>query len=191
MSDKGKIIIISAPSGCGKSTIINALLRQGEIDMQFSVSATNRPPREGEEHGVNYYFLTDDEFRSAIAGDEFVEYEEVYPGRYYGTLKREIARITDGGHNVVLDIDVKGGVNVKRMYGDQAVSVFIKPPSVAALRQRLEGRGTEDAEAIAQRVARAEFEIGFAPQFDHTVINDNLDEAITQVSDILKSFTGR
>ncbi|MBD5321407.1 MAG: guanylate kinase [Duncaniella sp.] len=191
MSDKGKIIIISAPSGCGKSTIINALLRQGEIDMQFSVSATNRPPREGEEHGVNYYFLTDDEFRSAIAGDEFVEYEEVYPGRYYGTLKREIARITDGGHNVVLDIDVKGGVNVKRMYGDQAVSVFIKPPSVAALRQRLEGRGTEDADAIAQRVARAEFEIGFAPQFDHTVINDNLDEAITQVSDILKSFTGR
>ena len=191
MSDKGKIIIISAPSGCGKSTIINALLRQGEIDMQFSVSATNRPPREGEEHGVNYYFLTDDEFRSAIAGDEFVEYEEVYPGRYYGTLKREIARITDGGHNVVLDIDVKGGVNVKRMYGDQAVSVFIKPPSVAALRQRLEGRGTEDAEAIAQRVARAEFEIGFAPQFDHTVINDNLDEAITQVSNILKSFTGR
>ena len=191
MSDKGKIIIISAPSGCGKSTIINALLRQGEIDMQFSVSATNRPPREGEEHGVNYYFLTDDEFRSAIAGDEFVEYEEVYPGRYYGTLKREIARITDGGHKVVLDIDVKGGVNVKRMYGDQAVSVFIKPPSVAALRQRLEGRGTEDAEAIAQRVARAEFEIGFAPQFDHTVINDNLDEAITQVSDILKSFTGR
>ena len=159
--------------------------------MQFSVSATNRPPREGEEHGVNYYFLTDDEFRSAIAGDEFVEYEEVYPGRYYGTLKREIARITDGGHNVVLDIDVKGGVNVKRMYGDQAVSVFIKPPSVAALRQRLEGRGTEDADAIAQRVARAEFEIGFAPQFDHTVINDNLDEAITQVSDILKSFTGR
>ena len=191
MSDKGKIIIISAPSGCGKSTIINALLRQGEIDMQFSVSATNRPPREGEEHGVNYYFLTDDEFRSAIAGDEFVEYEEVYPGRYYGTLKREIARITDGGHNVVLDIDVKGGVNVKRMYGDQAVSVFIKPPSVAALRQRLEGRGTEDAEAIAQRVARAEFEIGFAPQFDHTVINDNLDEAITQVSNILKSLTGR
>lgn len=191
MSDKGKIIIISAPSGCGKSTIINALLRRGEIDMQFSVSATNRPPREGEEHGVSYYFLTDDEFRSAIAADEFVEYEEVYPGRYYGTLKREISRITDAGHNVVLDIDVKGGVNVKRMYGDEAVSVFIKPPSVDALRQRLEGRGTEDADAIAQRVARAEFEISFAPQFDHTVVNDNLDEAIAQVSDILKSFTER
>lgn len=191
MSDKGKIIIISAPSGCGKSTIINALLRQGEIDMQFSVSATNRPPREGETHGVNYYFLTDDEFRSAIAADDFVEYEEVYPGRYYGTLKREISRITDAGHNVVLDIDVKGGVNVKRMYGSEAVSVFIKPPSVEALRQRLEGRGTEDAEAISQRVARAEFEISFAPQFDYIVVNDNLDEAIAQVSDILKNFTQR
>lgn len=191
MSDKGKIIIISAPSGCGKSTIIKALLSRGEIDMQFSVSATNRPPREGEEHGVSYYFLTDDEFRSAISADEFVEYEEVYPGRYYGTLKREITRITDAGHNVVLDIDVKGGVNVKRMYGDEAVSVFIKPPSVEALRQRLEGRGTEDADAIAQRVARAEFEISFAPQFDHIVVNDNLEEAISQVSDILKAFTQR
>ena len=191
MSDKGKIIIISAPSGCGKSTIINALLKRGEIDMQFSVSATNRPPREGEQHGVNYYFLTDDEFRSAIDGDEFVEYEEVYPGRYYGTLKREITRITDAGHNVVLDIDVKGGVNVKRMYGSEAVSVFIKPPSVEALRQRLEGRGTEDVDAINQRVARAEFEISFAPQFDHTVVNDNLDVAIGEVSDILKDFTQR
>ena len=191
MSDKGKIIIISAPSGCGKSTIINALLKRGEIDMQFSVSATNRPPREGEQHGVNYYFLTDDEFRSAIDGDEFVEYEEVYPGRYYGTLKREITRITDAGHNVVLDIDVKGGVNVKRMYGGEAVSVFIKPPSVEALRQRLEGRGTEDVDAINQRVARAEFEISFAPQLDHTVVNDNLDVAIGEVSDILKDFTQR
>ncbi len=113
--EKGKIIIISAPSGCGKSTIINALLKRGEIDMQFSVSATNRPPREGETHGVNYYFLTDDDFKKAISQGDFVEYEEVYPGRYYGTLKSEIARIVDGGHNVVLDIDVKGGVNVKRM----------------------------------------------------------------------------
>lgn len=188
---KGKIIIISAPSGCGKSTIINALLERGEIDMQFSVSATNRQPRTGEEHGVNYYFLSDEEFRRAIDGDEFVEFEEVYPGRYYGTLKSEIKRITDAGHNVVLDIDVKGGVNVKRMYGDDAVSVFIQPPSVEALRQRLEGRGTETPEAIAQRVDRAEFEIGFAPQFDHTVVNDNLAEAIDNVSDILKDFTSR
>lgn len=188
---KGKIIIISAPSGCGKSTIINALLEKGEIDMQFSVSATNRQPRTGEQHGVNYYFLSDEDFRKAIDNDEFVEYEEVYPGRYYGTLKSEIQRIVDAGHNVVLDIDVKGGVNVKRMYGDEAVSVFIQPPSVEALRQRLEGRGTESAEAIAQRVDRAEFEIGFAPQFDHTVVNDDLAEAIGNVSRILKDFTSR
>jgi len=188
---KGRIIIISAPSGCGKSTIINALLERGEIDMQFSVSATNRSPRAGERHGVNYYFLSDDEFRRAIEADEFVEYEEVYPGRYYGTLKSEIRRIVESGHNVVLDIDVKGGVNVKRMYGDEAVSVFIQPPSVEALRRRLEGRGTESAEAIDQRVARAGFEISFAPQFDHTVVNDNLAEAIDNVSDILKDFTSR
>ena len=189
--EKGKIIIISAPSGCGKSTIINALLKRGEIDMQFSVSATNRPPREGETHGVNYYFLTDDDFKKAISQGDFVEYEEVYPGRYYGTLKSEIARIVDGGHNVVLDIDVKGGVNVKRMYGDEAVSVFIQPPSVEALRSRLVGRGTETEEAIEQRVARAEFEIGYAPQFDHTVVNDDLTEAIENVSKILKEFTCR
>ena len=122
---RGKIIIISAPSGCGKSTIINALLERGEIDMRFSVSATNRSPRPGETHGVNYYFLTDEEFRSAIAGDEFVEYEEVYPGRYYGTLKREVSRVVEEGHNVILDIDVKGGVNVKKLYGPEAISIFI------------------------------------------------------------------
>ena len=189
--EKGKIIIISAPSGCGKSTIINALLKRGEIDMQFSVSATNRPPRDGEVHGGNYYFLTDDDFKKAISQGDFVEYEEVYPGRYYGTLKSEIARIVDGGHNVVLDIDVKGGVNVKRMYGDEAVSVFIQPPSVEALRSRLVGRGTETEDAIEQRVARAEFEIGYAPQFDHTVVNDDLTEAIENVSKILKEFTCR
>lgn len=191
MSAKGKVIIISAPSGCGKSTIINALLAKGEIDMQFSVSATNRKPREGEKHGVNYYFLSDEEFRRAIDAGEFVEYEEVYPGRYYGTLRSEIDRIVDAGHNVVLDIDVKGGVNVKRMYGDEAVSVFIQPPSVEALRQRLIGRGTETPEAIVQRVDRAEFEISYAPQFDHAVVNDDLDKAIAEVSDILKDFTAR
>ena len=186
---RGKVIIISAPSGCGKSTIIKALLEKGEVDMQFSVSATNRPPRPGEEHGVHYYFLSDDEFRRAISQGDFVEYEEVYPGRYYGTLRSEIARIVDGGHNVVLDIDVKGGVNVKKLYGSEAVSIFILPPSVEALRERLEGRGTETAEAIDQRVARAELEISYAPQFDHVVINDRLPEAIEAVGDILKSFT--
>ncbi|MDE5915093.1 MAG: guanylate kinase, partial [Duncaniella sp.] len=136
----GKIIILSAPSGSGKSTIINALLERGEIDMQFSISATNRQPRGDEKHGVNYYFLSDDEFRSSIENDAFVEFEEVYPGRFYGTLKSEISRITDAGHNVILDIDVKGGVNVKRMYGDKAISIFIQPPSIEALRSRLTGR---------------------------------------------------
>lgn len=185
---EGKIIIISAPSGCGKSTIINALLQRGEIDMQFSISATNRSPREGEQHGVNYYFLTDDEFKSFIAEDAFVEYEEVYPGRFYGTLKSEISRITSEGHNVILDIDVKGGVNVKRMFGEKAVSVFIKPPSVATLRQRLINRATDPEEAINQRVAKAEYEISFAPEFDVTVINDDLSKAIADVDSVIKNF---
>ena len=185
---KGKIIIISAPSGCGKSTIINALLERGEMDMQFSISATNRPPREGEQHGVNYYFLTDDEFRNYISQDAFVEYEEVYPGRFYGTLKSEISRITDEGHNVILDIDVKGGVNVKRMFGEKAISIFIEPPSVETLRQRLVNRATDPEDAINQRVAKAEYEISFAPEFDVTVINDDLQEAISQVDSVIKGF---
>lgn len=185
---KGKIIIISAPSGCGKSTIINALLERGEIDMQFSISATNRPPREGERHGVNYYFLTTDEFRSAILSDSFVEFEEVYPGRYYGTLKSEVTRIISEGHNVILDIDVKGGVNVKRLYADEAMSIFIMPPSVEALRARLIGRATDPADAIEQRVGKAEYELTFAQQFDRVVINDSLPEAIAEVDQIIKSF---
>lgn len=185
---KGKIIIISAPSGCGKSTIINALLKQGDIDMQFSISATNRSPREGEQDGVNYYFLTDEEFNDAIAKDAFVEYEEVYPGRYYGTLKREISRITDEGHNVILDIDVKGGVNVKKLYGQAAVSIFIQPPSIGELRVRLEGRNTDSKEAIEQRVGKAEYEISFAPQFDFVVVNDELNKAVTEVGDTIKRF---
>ena len=154
---KGKIIIISAPSGTGKSTIINALLDRGEIDMKFSISATNRQPRGEEVHGVNYYFLSDDEFRSAIAQDAFVEYEEVYPGRFYGTLKSEVERITAEGHNVILDIDVKGGLNVKKLYGEDALSIFIQPPGLEVLRQRLTSRATDSAEAIEQRLAKAEY----------------------------------
>lgn len=184
----GKIIIISAPSGCGKSTIINALMKEGEIDMQFSVSATNRPPREGETDGVHYHFLSDEEFREAIAADAFVEYEEVYPGRYYGTLKSEVERRCAEGHNVILDIDVKGGVNVKRMYGDRALSIFIEPPSVAALRERLLSRGTDQLDAIEQRVSKAEFELGFAPQYDCRVINDDLSAAVAETGRIIKEF---
>lgn len=185
---KGKVIIVSAPSGCGKSTILNHLFDRGEIDMQFSVSATNRPPRPGETDGVNYYFLTDEEFRKAVAEERFVEYEEVYMGRFYGTLKNEVERITAEGHNLVMDIDVKGALNVKRIYGDDAVCIFIAPPSVAALKERLEGRGTETPESIADRVGRAEYELSFADRFDHVVVNDNLDEAIDNVERLIKDF---
>ena len=185
---EGKIIIISAPSGCGKSTIINAILAQGDIDMQFSVSATNRSPREGEKHGVNYFFLTDEEFKAAIEQDAFVEHEEVYPGRFYGTLKSEVERICSAGHNVVLDIDVKGGVNVKRMYGNRAISIFIMPPSVEELRRRLESRATDAPEVIEERVGKAEYEIGFAPQYDCCIVNDDLTEAIADTRKAILDF---
>ena len=187
----GKIIIISAPSGCGKSTIINALLERGDIDMQFSISATSRKPRQGEVHGVNYYFLTESEFRSRIDAGEFVEFEEVYPGRFYGTLRSEIDRIINGGHNVVLDIDVAGALNVKRLYGGQAMTLFIQPPSIEALRSRLIGRATDSPEVIEERVGKAAYEIGFAPQFDDSVVNDDLAVAIGQVHDLISSFVGK
>ena len=185
---QGKIIIISAPSGCGKSTIINELLRRGDIDLEFSVSATSRPPREGEKHGINYYFLTEEEFRQAIAEGKFVEYEEVYPGRFYGTFRSEVERKCAEGHNVVLDIDVKGGVNVKKMFGGRALSLFILPPSVEELKRRLEGRGTDSPEAIAERVGKAEYELSFAKDYDKKVVNDNLDEAVDQTEKIIKEF---
>lgn len=185
---EGKIIIVSAPSGTGKSTIISALLKRGEIDMMFSISATNRPPRGQEVHGVNYYFLSDEEFHHCIDLDSFVEYEEVYPGRFYGTLKSEIERITSQGHNVILDIDVKGGVNVKKMYGDKAISIFIEPPSLESLSERLTGRATDSPEAIAQRLAKAEYELGYADKFDCVVVNDDLDHAINEVETTIKAF---
>lgn len=188
---EGKIIIISAPSGTGKSTIIDALMGRGEIDMQFSVSATNRKPRGSEVDGVNYHFLSDDEFRKAIEDDAFVEYEEVYPGRFYGTLKSEIERITGSGHNVILDIDVKGGVNVKRLYGDRAVSLFITPPSIGELRRRLESRATDSREAIEERLAKAEYEISFAQQFDFKVVNDDIERAVSEVESRIMAFLAK
>lgn len=186
----GKVIILSAPSGSGKSTIIEAIIGRPELDLQFSVSATCRPPRGAERDGVEYYFLTPDEFhRRAQAGD-FVEWEEVYPGRCYGTLRSEIDRITGEGHNVIMDIDVKGAVNVKRLLGPRAISIFIQPPSVAELRRRLESRATDSPEQIEARVAKAELELTFAPQFDAVVVNDRLQEAVSRVTALITDFIG-
>jgi guanylate kinase len=185
---KGKLIIISAPSGCGKSTIIGEITKNEKLNLAFSVSATTRAPRGEEVHGVNYYFLSEDEFRQAIANDELVEYEEVYPGRFYGTLKSEITRICESGKNVILDIDVKGGINVKKQYGSEAVSIFIMPPSVDVLRERLESRATDSEEAIAERVGKAEYEISFAQEFDCQVVNDILDVAVKETEQIITDF---
>lgn len=186
MEHKGHIIIISAPSGCGKSTIIKAIMERSGLDLQFSVSATNRAPRQGEEHGVSYYFLTDDEFRRHIADGDFIEYEEVYPGRFYGTLRSEVDRTCGEGHNVILDIDVKGGVNVKDIYGTQAVSIFIMPPSIDALRERLVSRGTDSPEVIDERVGKAAYEITFADRYDFVVVNDDLATAVDEVERIMR-----
>ncbi|MDE5940906.1 MAG: guanylate kinase [Muribaculaceae bacterium] len=188
MTPKGKLIIISAPSGCGKSTIIGDIMDRGTLDLQFSVSATNRKPRPGEVDGVSYHFLTDQQFHDLIAEGAFVEYEQVYPGRYYGTLRSEIQNRVDAGHNVILDIDVKGGINVKKQFGDDAMSIFIAPPSIPELRNRLKARGSESDEEIAQRVDRAEYEMTFQPEYDHVVVNDMLQEAIGNVENLMSSF---
>lgn len=185
---KGKLIIISAPSGCGKSTIIGDIMDRGELDLQFSVSATNRKPREGEVDGVSYHFLSDRQFKDLIAEGAFVEYEQVYPGRFYGTLRSEIQNRVDSGHNVILDIDVKGGVNVKRQFGSDAISIFIAPPSIDELRNRLRGRGSDSEEEIEQRVGRAAFELGFQSDYDHVVVNNTLPEAIGEVESLISGF---
>ena len=184
----GKVIIISAPSGSGKSTIINRLMDEGRLNMQFSVSATNREPRGDEKNGVAYHFLTDAQFRQAIADDAFLEYEEVYPGRFYGTLKSEIDRIAANGSNVVLDIDVNGGIRVKQLLGDRALSVFIEPPSIEELRRRLENRNTDSPESIDARVARAEYEMNKAGQYDVRIVNDNLDDAVDKARQTIGEF---
>ena len=163
-------------------------MQDDSLQLAFSVSATTRPRRGQEVHGVDYYYLTLEEFEDKIANDELVEYQEVYAGRYYGTLKSEVERITGMGKNVVLDLDVLGGVNVKKMYGDRAISIFIQPPSVDVLRQRLIKRGTDSMEDIQARVDKAEFEISIGPQFDYTVINDDLDTAVNEVHDLIAEF---
>ncbi|WP_106828765.1 guanylate kinase [Parabacteroides pacaensis] len=184
---KGKLIIFSAPSGSGKSTIINYLLKQN-LNLHFSISATSRLPRGTEKHGVEYYFLSPQEFKVKIANGEFLEYEEVYEDKFYGTLKAEVERILDEGKNVIFDVDVVGGCNIKKYYGNQALSVFIQPPSIEILRQRLEGRGTDTLEVIESRVAKAEFELGFACKFDAIIVNDDLEKAQRETLEIVKQF---
>ena len=189
MEKNGKCIIFSAPSGSGKSTIVQWLMAEHpELKLAFSISATSRPPRGTEQHGVEYFFLSPEEFRSRIASNEFLEYEEVYQDRFYGTLKEQVDNQLKAGQNVVFDVDVKGGCNIKEHYGSKALSVFIQPPSVEELRRRLIGRATDSMEQIEQRVAKAEYEMGFAPRFDRIVINDNLDEAKQQTLDTLRKF---
>lgn len=186
MEKQGKIIVLSAPSGCGKSTIIHKLLEgEGALPLEFSVSATNRAPRTGETDGVSYHFMSTEDFRDAVAAGRFIEWEEVYPGRYYGTLRSEIDNKTAAGRHVILDIDVKGALNVKRIYGDKAVTIFILPPDVEELRRRLVGRATDSPEVIEQRVAKADYELGFAPQFDFRVVNEDLDEAVDEARRII------
>lgn len=183
-----KVIIFSAPSGAGKSTIVNHILGL-HPELEFSISATSRAPRGQERHGIEYYFFTADEFRRMIEEDKFVEHEEVYPGSFYGTLKSEVERIWAKGHAIVFDIDVQGGVNLKRIFGDQAFSIFIQAPSVEVLRERLVGRGTDSEEAIERRVAKAASEMEFAAgKFDHVLINDDLQTAFAEAEAIISDF---
>ena len=183
----GKLVIFSAPSGSGKSTIINFLLKQG-LDLHFSISATSREPRGNEKHGVEYYFLSPEEFKSKIAANEFLEYEEVYTVKYYGTLKSEVERLLTNGNNVVFDVDVVGGCNIKQYYGDRALSLFIQPPGIEVLRSRLEGRGTDSPEVIESRLAKATYEMTFAPKFDRVIINDEIETAKAETLQVIRAF---
>ena len=183
----GKIVIFSAPSGSGKTTIVRELLKRFP-QFEFSVSATSRAPRGQERDGVDYYFLSNEEFMNKVAEGAFVEWEEVYAGRYYGTLKSEIDRIVAGGHNVVLDIDVKGAMNVKSIYGDRALALFIMPPSIEELRRRLESRATDAPEVIDERVAKAAYELSFATRYDARVVNDELSKAVNETHDVIAEF---
>lgn len=182
-----KLIIFSAPSGSGKSTIINYLLTQN-LHLAFSISATSRPPRGMEQNGVEYFFLSPEEFRQRIANNEFLEYEEVYKDRFYGTLKSQVEKQLQAGQNVVFDVDVIGGCNIKQFYGDRALSIFIQPPSIEELRKRLVGRGTDAPDVIESRVAKAAYELTFAPKFDKIIINDDLEKAKAEALQVITQF---
>ncbi len=186
---KGKLVIFSAPSGSGKSTIVQWLMKEHpELRLYFSISCTSRAPRGTERDGVEYFFLSPEDFRRRIDAGEFLEFEEVYHDRFYGTLKAQVERQASAGQNVVFDVDVKGGVNIKKYYGDEALSIFIQPPSVEELRRRLELRATDSPEAISERLAKAEYELTFADSFDHVVVNDSLDDAKAETLRLVKAF---
>lgn len=187
MQTTGKLIILSAPSGAGKTTIMKHLLKAFP-NLEFSVSATSRGPRTGESHGVDYYFMTSDEFLRNIEAGAFVEWEEVYTGTHYGTLRSELERIWGKGNAIVFDVDVKGGLRLKQIFGDQALAIFVMPPSLEELRKRLEGRGTDSAENIDRRVAKACQEMEDAPNFDVIVLNEDLDKAVAEAVGRIKDF---
>ena len=186
---RGHLIIFSAPSGSGKSTIVQWLMKEHpELNLCFSISCTSRPPRGTEKDGIEYFFLSPEEFKAKIEQNAFLEYEEVYENRFYGTLKEQVERQLNAGQNVVFDVDVKGGVNIKKYYGDDALSVFIQPPSIEELRKRLEGRATDSKDAIETRLAKAEYELSFSGKFDRIVINDNLSQAEAETYSLIKDF---
>lgn len=187
-TEKGKIIVLSAPSGSGKSTIIKHLMEKPDLKLGFSISATSRKPRGDEKHGKEYFFLTEEEFIKNIEEGNFVEWEEVYSGVRYGTLVSEVDRITNSGHNLIMDVDVKGALSIKKRYGKEVLTIFIMPPSKEILEKRLRLRGTDSENTIEKRLQKSEFEISFAPQFDCTVVNDNLQEAVTDVETKIKQF---
>jgi len=189
--EKGKMLIVSAPSGSGKSTIVQWLMKEHpELRLYFSISCTSRPPRGTEQNGVEYFFLSPEEFRRRIENDEFLEYEEVYENRFYGTQKQQVEHQRNAGQNVVFDLDVKGGINIKKYYGDEALSLFIQPPSIDELRKRLEHRATDSAEAIKERLDKAAYELTFAPQFDCVIVNDDLEQAKQDTLQAVKAFLG-
>lgn len=183
----GKLIILSAPSGAGKSTLVKHLLGQ-DLNLCFSVSATSRPPRGDEQEGKAYYFLSPEDFRQKIARNEFIEFEEVYPDCFYGTLRSEVDRITSQGKHVIFDVDVVGGLNIKRQFGDRALSLFIAPPCIEELHRRLNNRATDSPEMIAKRLEKANLEMSYAPQFETVIINDQLEETKVEIEKIIRTF---
>lgn len=185
----GKVVIFSAPSGSGKTTIVRELLKIFP-QFEFSISATSRPPRGVEKDGCDYFFLSGGEFMRRVEQGAFIEWEEVYNGCRYGTLRSEVERIWAKGNVILFDVDVVGGINLKRIFGSDACSIFVMPPSIEVLRQRLQGRGTDTPEVIERRIAKAEFELAKSPEFDHTVVNDRLDQAVHTITAILTSFLG-